>query len=350
LTKPATSSDGEREHLLTLLAALEDPPRATQLPLDDPSVIRVARHHRLSPLLSATCDKFLLEPLRATFRHDRLITSARNMILGQIAEECLRALADARIQTIVLKGLDYETRLYGIAGIRPTADVDLLVPEEKRRQAFAVLDSLGFEPRAAAPGFDDPDYHEVAWTRRGIEIDLHMAFTPLVRGSIDYTAVWASAQAFELGQVPALHLCGAHAAVFHTLHMAIDHFDVPAIYLVDLTRLLPDLAELAHAETAARSWQCHYAFTTAVALTSALLPRWISKAPARPMTRRARRVIGIYGATSPLPRTEQLIRKFSHFDTIDGAFRYLIVQSKRNLREGLERRLRKRSARERLSL
>ena len=75
--------------------------------------------------------------LAEAFRRDRVVTAARNMILGQVAEECLRALAAAGIPTIVLKGLDYETRLYGAPGARPTADVDLLVPDEKRRAAFA---------------------------------------------------------------------------------------------------------------------------------------------------------------------------------------------------------------------
>src|SRR5580692_4322683 len=75
----------------------------------------------------------------------------------------------------------------------PTSDIDLLVPGEQRREAFAALDRLGFEPRAAAPGFDDADYHEVAWTRAGAEIDLHMALAPLARCRIDYAAIWKEA-------------------------------------------------------------------------------------------------------------------------------------------------------------
>jgi hypothetical protein len=342
----------EREWLRALLAALEDPSLAAALPPDDPVVVAVARHHRLSPLLSITCGDTLPAPLAETFRRDRVITAARSMMLGQVAEECLRALAAAGIPTIVLKGLDYETRLYDAPGARPTADVDLLVPDEKRRDAFGVLDRLGFEPRAAAPGFDDPDYHEVAWTRAGAEVDLHMALAPLARCRIDYADVWAAAEPFELGRTKALDLGPHHSAVFHALHMAIDHFAVPAIYLVDLARLLPAVGDLRAAETNARQWRCGRAFATAVALTADFLPRWAlglryssSEAP-----RRARRVLNGYGTISQLSRPEQILRKVTHFDSLPDLVRYLVIQSRRNVFDRIERRFRRRSARQRLGL
>jgi hypothetical protein len=345
--KPPSS---ERERLVALLAALEDPPRAAELAPDDPVLLAVARHHRLSPLLSATCGATLPAQLAEAFRRDRLVTAARNMILGQVAEECLGALAGAGIRTIVLKGLDYETRFYRMAGVRPTADVDLLVPDESRREAFVVLDRLGFEPRAAAPGFDDPDYHEVAWTRRGVEVDLHMALAPRARCRIDYAAVWAEAETFDLGQTKALGLGRPHGAIFHALHMAIDHFDVPAIYLVDLARLLPTDADRQLAESMARLWRCHRPLATALALTAAFLPR---RAQTQTPTRTpiiGARVISQYGSLAPLPRIEQLFRKLAHFDTRLDAIPYLAIQSRRNILEKFEQHVRKRSARDRLGL
>ncbi|HSY40513.1 MAG TPA: nucleotidyltransferase family protein, partial [Polyangia bacterium] len=286
---------------MALLAVLKDPPRAAALSAKDPVVLAVARHHRLSPLLSITCGDTLPSSLAEACRRDRVVTAARNMILGQVAEECLRALAAAGIPTIVLKGLDYETRLYAAAGARPTADVDLLVPDEKRRPAFAVLDRLGFEPRAAAPGFDDPDYHEVAWTRTGAEVDLHMALAPLARCRIDYSAIWREAEPSRLGATDALVLARPHAAVFHALHMAIDHFDLPAIYLLDLDRLLPTVDDAERAERLARTWRCWRPLATARALVAALLETGPEVA-----TPFSRRVVMTYGTTRPLPRPEQL--------------------------------------------
>jgi hypothetical protein len=346
--KPSSS---ERERLIALLAALEDPSRGGALSPDDPDLPSIARHHRLSPLLSITCGETLPAPLGAAFRRDRIVTTARNMMLGQVAEECLRAFRSAGVRTIVLKGLDYETRLYGAPGARPTADVDLLVPDEGRRAAFGVLDRLGFEPRAAAPGFDEPDYHEVAWTRAGIEVDLHMALAPLARCRIDYGAIWREAQPFRLGVTDGLVLARRHAAIFHALHMAIDHFDVPAIYLTDLARLLPDEEAIRSAGELAGRWRCRRPLDTSVALTAAFLPRWRrAAAPATDFAPMRSRIVARYGTALGLSRPEQLARKLAHFDGLAEAVRYVITQSRRNLREQLEGRLHRRSARERLNL
>src|ERR1700690_4068324 len=90
LTRDVTPPSSERERLVALLAALEDPARASELASDDPVLVAVARHHRLSPFLSATCGETLRAPLAEIFRRDWLVTAARNMILRQVAEECLR--------------------------------------------------------------------------------------------------------------------------------------------------------------------------------------------------------------------------------------------------------------------
>jgi hypothetical protein len=349
------SAEGERERLIVLLAALDEPARAAAFSPDDRLLVAVARHHRLTPLLSITCGATLPPPLAETFRHDRLVTGARNMILGQAAETCIRALADAGIPAIVLKGLAYEVCLYDVPAVRPTADVDLLVPGEQRRAAFAVLDRLGFEPRAAAPGFDDADYHEVAWTRAGLEIDLHMALAPLARCRIDYAAIWKEAEPLRLGTTDTRTLARPHAAIFQALHMAIDHFYVPAIYLVDLARLLPTAGEAAAARALAGSWHCARPLDTALALVATFLPRALPRAAlgppsASPVSWRMRRVVESYGPTEPLPRAEQLLRKLLHFDGPGDAIHYVAVQSRRNLRELYERRVRHRSARDRLAL
>jgi hypothetical protein len=343
------SLERDRERLTLLLSALADPSVASRLPAGDARLLELARHHRLTPLLSAEQGAALPASLAEAVRRDRVVTTARSMVLSQVAEECLGALAAARVDTMVLKGLDYENRLYPAPGSRPTSDVDLLVPAETRRTAFQVLDRLGFEPRAAAPGFDDPDYHEVAWTRGGVEVDLHMALAPIARCRIDYAAVWRQAEPLRVGQTDTRALARPHAAIFHALHMAIDHFAVPAIYLVDLARLVPTAAEQDAAGALAAEWHCRRPYDTALALANAFLPAR-GGAGARGPSAIGRRVLARYGDTSPLPRPEQLLRKLLHFDAVSDVARYVSVQSRRNLRELAERRWRHRTARERLGL
>jgi hypothetical protein len=340
-----------RAILRALLAALEQC-KAVALPSVAPDeVIALARRHRLSPLLSTLdpsgLDKAVMDP----FRRDRVVTVARNMLLAGAAEECVRALAAASVPVILLKGLAYEETIYPAAGSRPTGDVDVLVPGEARRTAFAVLNRLGFEPRAAAPGFDQADYHEIAWTRNGVEVDLHLALAPLARCRIDYADVWSRARRpHAAARSEALVLDGAHAAAFHALHMAIDHFDVPALYLLDFARLLPEADDVRRAEGVARAWRCHRSFATARALVGAFLPGWRAKQPPAAVPWFSRRVVERYGAAARVSRPEQLVRKLSHLDSAGYAFRYVAIQARRNVREVIERRVRKRSPRERLAL
>jgi hypothetical protein len=337
----------DRELLVALMSALDEPETAASLSPSE-RAIQVARHHRLSPLLSALCGPWLPAGLAEPFRRDRILTAARNIMLAQATAECTRALGAAGVPTIVLKGLDYATRLYDAAGARPTSDVDLLIPDEHRRTAFATLDRLGFEPRAAAPGFDDADYHEVAWARGAVEVDLHMGLAPVARCPIDYRAVWSAAIPRRVADADTLALSDEHAVLFHALHMAIDHFDVPAIYLLDLSRLASRADEEAMVRTAT-AWRCRRPLATALVLAGAFLPRWRATQKTSVVGRVEARVIAQYGSVSRLPRAEQLFRKVMHFDTVRDATRYLAVQAQRNARERLER-WRGRSARERLNL
>ncbi len=342
----------DRDRLRLLLGVVVEPARAAALPTDDPALLAVARRHRLTPLLSKVCGQGLPIPLAVEFRGDRVVTTARNMALGQVAEECIRAFDAVGIRSIVLKGLAYEAGLYAAPGVRPTADVDLLVPNEMRRPAFATLDRLGFQPRAAAPGFDEPDYHEVAWTRNGVEVDLHMALAPLVRCGIDYAAIWSSAEPVRIGQTDTLALSRPHAAVFQALHMAIDHFAVPAIYLVDFARLIGNPRDAERAEQTARAWRCGKPFSTSAALVRAFLgvPTTSAADLSLPVAWFARSVVTRYGLDDHLPRRTQLVRKVVHFDAGTDLFRYVVTQGRRNLRELVERRVRQRSARARLAL
>jgi hypothetical protein len=343
------TSVAERQTLHALFAALADRQSAARL-VDEPSLLPSARRHRLTPLLSMQCRGALPPAFDATCRQDHVRTVARNLALAVVAEACVAALAKAGVDAALLKGLAYERTLYAHNGARPTSDIDLLVRESDRRAAFAVLDGLGFEPRAAAPGFDDADYHEVAWRRAGVEVDLHMALAPYARCAIDYDAVWSKMRPLPLGAARAFVLAPEHAAVFHALHMAIDHFDVPGLYLVDLARLLPSSADVSAAGAIARAWRCRRPFETSVRIAAAFQPSWDGGRSLPHSSRTAARVEAAFGGLDHIPRHEQLRRKFALFDTLADALRYTYVQARRNAHELLEREVRGRSARERLGL
>ena len=186
--------------------------------------------------------------------------------------------------------------------------------------------------------------------RGDVEVDLHLALAPYARCRIDYGEVWGRAAELTVGATPARMLDLGHAAVFHALHMAIDHFDVPALYLIDFSRQLASPEAFEAAEATARAWGCWRPFATAAALTGAFLPAWKAGGGSRAVPGFAAEVVEHYGPVAPLPRPRQLVRKLAHFDDPLTALRYVAVQARRNAHELYERRIRKRSPRERLAL
>ncbi|WP_168735852.1 nucleotidyltransferase domain-containing protein [Cohnella fermenti] len=68
-----------------------------------------------------------------------------NLLVKSHADRILEGLEREGIPTIALKGIWLSERLYGSMGVRPTADIDLLVREEQLEDASKLLYSLGFE-------------------------------------------------------------------------------------------------------------------------------------------------------------------------------------------------------------
>ena len=316
----------------------------------DQHLILLARAHRLSALLGALRPAGVPAELAELFRRDHVATLARNMMLRRSLADCLRVLGQQGIDAIVLKGMEYDERLYGRIGARPTSDLDILIQDRHRRAAFDLLRASGWSPVAAAPGFDEADYHEVEWKRAGVFLDLHFALAPLPRCAIDYDAVWAEKVPFPIDDAPAWRLCDAHDVVYHVLHMAIHHFDVPGLYLVDLTRACPDETAAAAVEAVATRWRCFRPWRTSVLLAAAFLPWWPAAAIARRFQQDAvaARVIDHFGTVTGVPRAEQLRRKLEHFDAAPDAARYLLVQGRRLVREAALKRFGLRTTEERL--
>ena len=103
---------------------------------------------------------------------------------------------DAIRISIPIKGLDYARRLYSHVGLRPMADVDLLVPDDQLRPACALLKrEAGFEEQGGAV---DPRrerfYHKRVLVRRDGPattcLDIHSVFYHPQLYRIDYDAVW----------------------------------------------------------------------------------------------------------------------------------------------------------------
>ena len=91
------------------------------------------------------------------------LAAARQLTLEGTAARVMRAMNDAGVRCLLLKGPTLSD-LYD--GVRQYSDIDLLVAPETTRTAEGALIELGFVLR-------DDDPHSRIWWRRGVDVDLH---------------------------------------------------------------------------------------------------------------------------------------------------------------------------------
>ncbi|GEM_PF-2106147 len=153
------------------------------------AVLRLARRHRVAPLLHlAQCDGRIGDPLPRDFaeacRGIYFATLRKNVVALDAGEEVLAALGAHGIAAAPLKGWALLTSpararggtsaVYADPATRPMDDLDLMVAADERGLASAVLETLGFVPIQSSrvrTGLYAAG-HEVAFHRRVGDIDL----------------------------------------------------------------------------------------------------------------------------------------------------------------------------------
>ncbi|MBA2506060.1 MAG: nucleotidyltransferase family protein [Thermoleophilaceae bacterium] len=92
-----------------------------------------------------------------------IATAATTLAVDATAARVTRALREAEIAAILLKGRSFADWLYDTGELRAYSDCDLLVSPEDLERAGTVLSGLGF--RRGGP--------TLPWIGRGVEVDLH---------------------------------------------------------------------------------------------------------------------------------------------------------------------------------
>ncbi|MBV6396442.1 MAG: hypothetical protein HFACDABA_02040 [Anaerolineales bacterium] len=99
------------------------------------------------------------DPLRLSYAR----TLMQNQLCFRELESLSRAYAQARIPLVLLKGACYALTVYPDAGLRPMADLDVLVPIARLDEAVGLACSLGYRATRpeASPGLNELFSHEV---------------------------------------------------------------------------------------------------------------------------------------------------------------------------------------------
>lgn len=131
---------------------------------------------RLLPLVAAGLDRHgLRDPLAADIARFRDAAAARNRSLFEGGRRLLTVLAQAGIETMLLKGGALAVTVYGDPTLRPMSDLDVLVPTARARDAIDRLERAGWAPRAAiTPGYIRMQHAADLIERAGaLKCDLH---------------------------------------------------------------------------------------------------------------------------------------------------------------------------------
>ena len=179
-----------------------------------PRIAALAAAQRLEPLLAWQADHgawpvpYTIAAAWRAARRDAAIAALAQQAALRLA---LARLGEAGIAAVALKGVALAWRHYPEAALRPMRDIDLLVPEARAIEAFAVLAAAGFVPDTDDPAtlsqalVDDhqlpAQYHHAL--RVTIELHHRLGDPPQRRGyrvpQIDPAGVLARAVAVECG-------------------------------------------------------------------------------------------------------------------------------------------------------
>jgi len=171
-------------------------------PLDWTALVDAARWLRTTPMVDRTLDGLggradVPKKTRAVLGLESERWRRWNERLVAEAETLLDILRTEGFRVVPLKGLDYALRLYPEVGLRPMADVDLLVPDGlldpvcdflKAREGFTEKFEVG---SARGVGF----YRKRILVRRSgrdpTYLDVHSVFYHPDLYPVDYRALWA---------------------------------------------------------------------------------------------------------------------------------------------------------------
>jgi hypothetical protein len=261
------------------------------------------------------------------FRALRHAFVRRAEVFDELTAKLLAVMADEPF--VVFKGSDYRHRLYPRPDLRPSQDIDVLIPLDRAAPLTARFEAAHFL-RYFSEGARGHlrHYNEFAFDLGGALVELHTSLNYRLRVPIDYEAVWRRRIPFEAGRLRAFRLSDSDALIFHAVNNAKDEFSAPLIRYVDLWLLLRDGAPgLEQAAEDARRWGVGRALYGTLELGRRVVPeldtpqvRAVLKSllPARTRRFLDRRVLfdpGVEAAGHVRGRAVQLWRKFWLIET-----------------------------------
>jgi len=225
--------------------------RASKLlagPLEWPRFSERARRYGIFPLLYSSLQTLgfpgMPEPVRSEWTKIFGLNALRNELLSKELARILRLLCERGIRVMPLKGVALGETLYGDPALRPTADIDVLVPQRQAIEAFHLLVASGYESDLTKPRLLDLAVRygkHCTLTRhealRDYSLELHCGLFwggQLERGALE--ALWSEARPQCFYGIPAFALSPEWELLYLAAHAA-QHARLALTWYVDLDRI-----------------------------------------------------------------------------------------------------------------
>lgn len=141
------------------------------------------RRLRALRILSTLDDGF-----RTRLTQEAFLLSARVLQVDDEAAAVIGLLQGARIPVVLIKGVARRALAvrYPYLDARTTSDVDLLLPEERILEAYALLRASGYE---STPITSPPHHHHLPglWTARRVPVELHRSTSVRIPPSVAWS-------------------------------------------------------------------------------------------------------------------------------------------------------------------
>ena len=197
--------------------------------LDWALVLRMARQHRLTPLvyqvLSNRCPERVPSKVLEAARVECLGISLNNLSFARESLRVTGILQTAGVPVIVLKGPALAVVAYGELRLRQFSDVDILVRPADLSKAAALLSMDGYRPIFyGMPGAEGITAHayEDQFAKPGqfCPLDVHWHLTPQYFPCVNEDAAWKRAMRFSLDTGSILTLSHQDLVLFLCVHAA----------------------------------------------------------------------------------------------------------------------------------
>lgn len=210
-------------------------------------ILDEAQRHCLSSLLYADASRGLIPhmpgPIRQTLHQRAAETAARNLLLASELSSVLRAADDRSISCAPLRGVALGEQWYGTMALRPTGDVDVLVPRPQLCAITELLRERGYAMVDMRPGVAQAfDYTLEGFKSVGgvtviAEPHWSLAYPPLTQRFL-MEAVWQRCRRGTVCGVDAPLLADEDLLVHLCLHWLHHRRSAPLLWAYELDRLV----------------------------------------------------------------------------------------------------------------